>query len=212
MKKSNQQGFSPVIILLVLILVAIVGFAGYYVYNTQQNKKTETKQAVVETKKAEATKSTTPAVDTRKDFTSKALALSMKLPTGWTAADEPEGYMTILKSGDYAETTTGIGNTIPTKGANIKISTDLLNGQSLEKVVNSGFMGTLIESGNVKLIKVSVGNKEALEYVWAYEQPAVTSTSFIVGDKVVTATYASTDNAHTGTTYTDYKSMLETIK
>lgn len=37
MKKINQRGFSPIVILLVLILAVLVGFTGYYVYNSQKN-------------------------------------------------------------------------------------------------------------------------------------------------------------------------------
>lgn len=42
MKKTNQFGFSPIAILLVLILVVLVGLTGYYVFNTQKNKSAET--------------------------------------------------------------------------------------------------------------------------------------------------------------------------
>lgn len=44
---KNQKGFSAVVILLALILVAIVGFTGYYVWNTQQDKNDQNKQAAV---------------------------------------------------------------------------------------------------------------------------------------------------------------------
>jgi uncharacterized protein (UPF0333 family) len=63
MKKVHQTGFTPVVILLVLILVAVVGFAGYYVYNTQQNKK-DAKQTA--TKLASANPAATPAAPSLK--------------------------------------------------------------------------------------------------------------------------------------------------
>ncbi|MGH7241764.1 MAG: hypothetical protein ACREGB_05700 [Candidatus Saccharimonadales bacterium] len=37
MKKLNQSGFAAIEILLVLILLAILGFTGFYVYNAQHN-------------------------------------------------------------------------------------------------------------------------------------------------------------------------------
>jgi prepilin-type N-terminal cleavage/methylation domain-containing protein len=45
--KKDQNGFGVIELLLVLVLVAVVGFGGYYVWNTQQDKstKTTTKQA-----------------------------------------------------------------------------------------------------------------------------------------------------------------------
>lgn len=43
---NKQKGFSAVVLLLSLILVVAIGFTGYYVWNTQQNKKEDS--AVVE--------------------------------------------------------------------------------------------------------------------------------------------------------------------
>ena len=37
----NQKGFSAVVLLLSFILVVAIGFTGYFVWNTQQNKKDE---------------------------------------------------------------------------------------------------------------------------------------------------------------------------
>ncbi len=36
---KNQKGFSIVIVLLCILVVSFIGFAGYYVWNTQQDKK-----------------------------------------------------------------------------------------------------------------------------------------------------------------------------
>ena len=36
---KNQKGFSAVIVLLSILVVSVIGFAGYYVWNTQQDKK-----------------------------------------------------------------------------------------------------------------------------------------------------------------------------
>ncbi len=40
MKKQN--GFSAVIVLLSILVVTAIGFTGYYVWNTQQDKKEDT--------------------------------------------------------------------------------------------------------------------------------------------------------------------------
>lgn len=41
MTKSNQQGFSPVVILLLVALLALVGFAGWRIYS-QNEQSTQT--------------------------------------------------------------------------------------------------------------------------------------------------------------------------
>jgi hypothetical protein len=85
MKKLNSDGFSVVEVLLVLILIAMVGGVGYYIYqtksktNTPQTSSTETKQVKQETPKAEVKKST--------PYTFKELGISMDILTGWEVKD-----------------------------------------------------------------------------------------------------------------------------
>jgi uncharacterized protein (UPF0333 family) len=61
MKKIRQSGFTPVAVLLVLILVTLVGATGYYVYNTQQNNKDDTKLTAANPAATPAPPSTTNA-------------------------------------------------------------------------------------------------------------------------------------------------------
>jgi len=48
--KQNQSGFGAVEVLLLLLLVTIVGFAGYYVWNNQQDKSIKTSQSETDEK------------------------------------------------------------------------------------------------------------------------------------------------------------------
>lgn len=64
MKKINQLGFSPVVVLLALILVVLVGFTGYYVYNTQ--KKDDKAAAPSPPAKSIATTNQSSTQDTQK--------------------------------------------------------------------------------------------------------------------------------------------------
>lgn len=67
--KINQKGFSAVVILLALLLIVAIGFTGYYVWNTQQNKKTasaETKTVAVVTPQKTTTNPTPATQDTQK--------------------------------------------------------------------------------------------------------------------------------------------------
>ncbi len=62
MKKTSQSGFSPVVIILVCILVAIVCLAGYYVYSSSKNRN----KAESSTKLAPASVAATPAAPSLK--------------------------------------------------------------------------------------------------------------------------------------------------
>ena len=55
---NKQKGFSAVILLLSLVLIVAVGFTGYYVWNTQNNK---------EDNKAEVAPATTTKQETKQD-------------------------------------------------------------------------------------------------------------------------------------------------
>ena len=44
MKNIHQKGFSAIIVLLILILIAVIGFTGYYVWDTQKSKNKQTTQ------------------------------------------------------------------------------------------------------------------------------------------------------------------------
>jgi hypothetical protein len=57
---NKQKGFSAVILLLVLLLLVAVGFTGYYVWNTQNNKNKD----VAEVAPATETKQQTPITTT----------------------------------------------------------------------------------------------------------------------------------------------------
>lgn len=46
MKKSNQKGFSAIIVLLMIILLVLVGFIGWYVWDKQHNKQTSQSQSL----------------------------------------------------------------------------------------------------------------------------------------------------------------------
>ncbi len=77
MKKLNQRGFSPIAILLALILVVLVGFTGYYVYNSQ--KKDDNKAVTPAPANAAATPSQPSAQDTQKYLVIKEWGVKIPL-------------------------------------------------------------------------------------------------------------------------------------
>lgn len=110
MKKHTQSGFSLVVILLVLILVAVVGFAGYYVYNTQQNKKDTASQPATDKKLTSANPAATPAAPTAQD-TQKYLVIKewgVKVPLAKNIEDATYYYRAFEDGGSavYVSTKT----------------------------------------------------------------------------------------------------------
>ncbi len=196
-----------------LLVVGVVGFVGWKVYNKSTQKDTATPTTssdLKETPKQPATQNTQEIkADTRKDYTSKQLSLTLKIPDGWTATETNDGGGLIaIKSADYAETTNGIGASVPTKGALINVTTSPSGNLPVEE---TDVVKTQVGYGGGKFTRIKVGDKQALEYIWSYESSPVTTTSFILGNKVVSVTYSSPDNSHTSDVYKEYKNILDTI-
>lgn len=95
MTKNYQKGFGIIPVLLVLILVSLVGLTGYYVYNTQQPKKTNDSAVSADTAKQDssnsaATQATTTAAaqtetkpaDTQKYLVIKEWGVKIPLSSG----------------------------------------------------------------------------------------------------------------------------------
>jgi hypothetical protein len=92
---NKQNGFSAVILLLVLLLLVAVGFTGYYVWNTQNNKNKDVAEvAPATTTKQETNQETPPAAETvYKSTCLKYEPLCLKYPESWqaqlTSSDSP---------------------------------------------------------------------------------------------------------------------------
>ncbi|MDB5163566.1 MAG: hypothetical protein JWS12_183 [Candidatus Saccharibacteria bacterium] len=108
--KKNEQGFSVVEALLIVVIVAVIGAVGWYVYRAQKNTtKTYNTAAQAQTGEAQPKKPTpkppAPADITAgwKLFTSAKLGYTIRIPDGWTLLTDPASG--ILMSG---KDTTGI--------------------------------------------------------------------------------------------------------
>lgn len=84
----SQKGFSHIEVLLVLILISIISFAGYYVYT--QNKDADTKPAAA-TEKTDA-KKPSDATSLSKAYRNTDLGFGFKYPDGWKLTDDVETY------------------------------------------------------------------------------------------------------------------------
>jgi type II secretory pathway pseudopilin PulG len=86
-KLNNQNGFTAVEVVLVVLLVGALGIAGYFAYKNQHT--TATKAVVVTTKSAPAKTVASPYAGW-KTYSSAYEGASFKYPSSWTLAVSPE--------------------------------------------------------------------------------------------------------------------------
>lgn len=84
--RKNQAGFSAVEVLLVLIFLAIVAFAGYYVYHAQKTSNKTDATSNSQATKTQATKKHAPSLD---DAKAKALTVANEMLSPNPSAASP---------------------------------------------------------------------------------------------------------------------------
>lgn len=84
--KANQKGFTLVEGLLILLVLSVIGFGGYYVWSSRNTEDAPTQPAQKQSEK-------TQTVDPTKDWTSYTSELgkfSLKYPKDWATATNPD--------------------------------------------------------------------------------------------------------------------------
>lgn len=94
--QTNQKGFSVVEVIIVLVVVGLIGGAGFVAYKNHNKKPTANPVATTTTTKPDPaeTQLITQATDPYagwKSFTSDAGGFSLKYPADWTIADNTPG-------------------------------------------------------------------------------------------------------------------------
>jgi type II secretory pathway pseudopilin PulG len=99
MKKNKQHGFSVIEGLLILVIVGLLGFVGWYVWNSQNitdkllDSSAKSSGVVVKTSKKKIAPPPSAADPTANwvTYTSKTGQYSLKYPSNWVAAKAPKG-------------------------------------------------------------------------------------------------------------------------
>lgn len=92
--KNNQKGFSFIEIVIVLVIVGVIAGVGFFIYNKQQDKNTNTAQtsATQNTATQSTSENTEDAVNEQtyksKSYTSSKGAFSMNILNGWTVEED----------------------------------------------------------------------------------------------------------------------------
>jgi uncharacterized protein YxeA len=110
--RRNEAGFSPVEVVLVLVIVALIGVAGWFVYN--HNKKPATNSVATTTTSKPATTETnrtTQAPDPTANWAAysdnSGSGLSVKYPTDWQVQTESKVWAWYFQKKADANTTIG---------------------------------------------------------------------------------------------------------
>lgn len=92
MKRLNQKGFSHFEIALLILVVALIGFAGYTVWQKNKPESAATTTVVTEKKdtKTESTNSQSDPTSDWKTYTSTTGKFTLKHPKTWATASNPE--------------------------------------------------------------------------------------------------------------------------
>jgi len=105
-KQSSKQGFSVVIALIIIVAIAGVSLAGWYVW--KKNQKDDTSNKTNKTTQTDNKDKEKPTDETAEwvSVTTQGKAFSMKVPDGWTMTNFPNDFLgslsTVYKPGTPA--------------------------------------------------------------------------------------------------------------
>lgn|GEM_PF-6254227 len=224
-KRLNQSGFSAIEGLLILIIVAIIGFVGYFVWHAKKNadQQYDSASKIASSSVTEnSQKNTQPSTSSEKLYTLVDSHVSFKLPSDWevTSQKEPsngcytninsqatcaDSALLVLKSegyanGDQFDVQVSVFNKDDTKSAKDWFTDDLHDGED----TNHTFDGFTTSAG-----------LNGFKYVAPYTDEQRTQYGVVNGKYAVTVycDFFSGDHySFKGTTdYTVYQPEVEAI-
>ena len=216
-KRNNQSGIAHIALILIIVLIAGLGFAGWRVYTVnQENKKLKDTASKTETKpasKEEAPKSTIP--EGFVEYENKELGYKFVYPKTWqlikNAAPQHADTSISLRTTDFKEQETEFGGAITVKGANVNITVSKTNGKTLDQRYNIGLTADLIKNG-LKVSKTQTNGKETVEFPFAYEIAAYQEVYVLLSnEKYLNATMSSEGAEVQHPEYSNFKKTIESI-
>lgn len=184
--KTNQQGFSVVEILIVLVVVGLIGGAGWYVWHNKQAKPSSTtvaKEEKTETTKQAETQPTAKCDTSFKELKNEKIGISFCYPETWKtdirdiASNHIVGIV-ILTSPDYKEVEVGFGGS--NSGSKVSVGVykiDQLGAAytPVSKILDGTEQGKSVYS-DVKAVKIA--GKDGATFISAYEGPRFLTNEF----------------------------------
>lgn len=177
MRKLNNQGFTLVEGLLILVILILIGFVGFYVYNA--NKDEEKSDNV--TSQPAAKEEPAEKKDERLVGDYSQLPFTFKYEKSWKAQVDPEyntnDFFTVKITAPNTRTD---GEAYPSvvEGAEISVYKDARNTPVSLEEYKKGEMSQF----NTNIKDIQIDGVSAIEYDWSYEGPPKHFVRFIVNN------------------------------
>lgn len=196
--KKNETGFSAVELLIILVVVALIGGVGYFVYKSHH--KTTPASVTTSTTTKPATKTTTPTpVDPYAGWQSYSDShLSFKYPSGWQAgagadkyaavsvtATSPAFATTSMTTGDNPNAPVTLSLQLSTNSSTVYCSNDACKVTAVSPLSNAQ-----LPNSALAIVNQTSGNGTN------YSQYVVVSNSTKVGDTTINALKAGSSSIY----------------
>ncbi|MBP7807267.1 prepilin-type N-terminal cleavage/methylation domain-containing protein [Candidatus Saccharibacteria bacterium] len=213
--KTNQNGFSVVEVIVVLVVVVLLGTVGWLVYDRQQSKNDNTAVTTQTTQPAttNSDSETNKAEDKTATYTHSELKYSFDHPKEWTIEKvaKPEGFTGVyskvhIKSANYKEKTDDAYGGV-TKGAIVTVTAQTAQGKT---PIADYVSGKVLYTSEEK--SLTVAGEDAVEYRLAYEGPPSLKTQFYKDDLVYIINYADTTNPDFDKYLDEYRAIVKSFR
>jgi hypothetical protein len=188
--QNNQDGFSIIEGLLVIIAVTLVVGVGAYVLNSNKNEQPAAVIAKTITSSATTTPKTVASADDKLTLSDPALGFTAKYPKDWKleTPSSQNSQSFLLSSPDVVISDYPIGGIYVTAGAQIAVSNYVLSRVTTVAQLKDYYINAKHTPAYKNLTDIKVGGKEALQLDFGYESPDSRMINFFVGSKVHSVT------------------------
>ena len=211
---TKQRGFTIVEALLILVVLGLIGFIGWRLYDAQ--KQSEQLAANAD----RSTVQSTPREEEQAEntYNSDKDNYSFEYPAGWKRVDASKqrssdgGYLysDSFASPDYATSEEGIGHHI-SEGARIDVSVQSTTSVTAKEAYDSNnFLQNVVKPGNKET--VVVGGYSAVRYNFEYEALRVWSTTIVKDGKLYSVNMYFANEAARQRYAGEYKSFVDSFK
>lgn len=214
-KHKRQLGFGAVEVILILIIIGLVGFVGWRVYEAQ--KQTVTPQPT--TNHTEPPPSEAPVQDKYAAYTDPDFGYTFEYPKDWKTSDEmasrfesPESsteYSITIESKDRTTTPEDIGYGYLASGAQLYASVEPTTLATPEAFFNrNGFLPAVAKDKK----EVALDNSPGLSYRVSYESTNTLVTMTIRDGRVYSVILMYADEAALAAYEADYNALVASFR
>lgn len=197
--KNNNDGFSAVEVVLVLVIVGLIGVVGWIVYKSHHKATTSSVTTTSSTKPAATQKATTAPVDPYAGWQNYSDShMSFKYPTSWQTGAGADKYAAISVSTTSPGFASTAFTTADNPGSPVTLSLQLSTNSSTVYCSNDPCKVTAVaplsnsQLPNTELAIVNQTSGNGTNY----SQYVVVSNSTKVGDTSINATKAGSNNIY----------------